>query len=666
MQITYAENPSSYVPSIDDVLVVERIVENIKLTPTSEKNVYVFSGCFTKFGIKNKNGRIYEYKEFQPHLKMLLEQIKSPGKLLGELDHPKDFEILYSRVSHVIESLEYDESTNTLNGTIRLLNTEKGKDAMAIADAGVGLNISSRAAGSVREDNTVELKKVFTYDLVADPGFAQAQLKRVNETYGGSKVYDETTLNLILEKSSTFDSDSVVCINESFGLSDSDNIHIFKRINNKNSTPVENTNKNKIMESTSDNKNFVSISHLSDWSQKFSTQVKGLIADQVKENSKLVKEDSSLVIEYIESLSEKLNQFTEYNDKLVEKLNKFAEWNHSLQEGMNDLVAHNDYLSQGLNELANYAEKNFEKCNIVVEHNEHTTTRANELVEYIESHAEKSNKMAEYVEFLGKGLNALANYTEKMNKTNENITGYVESSLGKVNKLATYLNAFSEDYKSFKGNFNMKVESSFDNQPTFSLTESKVIDINERLNENINAYKFEINNKLDGLMESVKKQKTEISAKSSLNSISMLSETQKEHFATLPVSKKQMLTEKLQDVQSVQEANNVWNSFFSVTEQKVQNWLNNMPITYKEQWLKLDENQQSKIASEAKMYKFDGSPESIEYFWSTRDLRTKKYSNKLTENNNNLVVESKNNSDDLYPDFDRDTFVNTMKSLYNN
>ena len=30
----------------------------------------------------------------------------------------------------------------------------------------------------------VKIKQLFTYDLVADPGFENAELKRVNESYG--------------------------------------------------------------------------------------------------------------------------------------------------------------------------------------------------------------------------------------------------------------------------------------------------------------------------------------------------------------------------------------------------------------------------------------------------------------------------------------------------
>ena len=54
----------------------------------------------------------------------------------------------------------------------------------ALVDAGVPLQISSRAAGAVESNGKVKIKQLFTYDLVADPGFANAELKRVNESYG--------------------------------------------------------------------------------------------------------------------------------------------------------------------------------------------------------------------------------------------------------------------------------------------------------------------------------------------------------------------------------------------------------------------------------------------------------------------------------------------------
>lgn len=143
----------------------------------------VLTGLFTSFNQKNRNGRIYESADFLPHVDALKEQIES-NRLLGELDHPHGFEISLGNVSHVVESLEFDPQQNAIVGRIRLLNTDAGRQAQALVRDGIPLNISSRAAGTVDESGRVRLQQLFTYDLVADPGFANAQLKRVNESYG--------------------------------------------------------------------------------------------------------------------------------------------------------------------------------------------------------------------------------------------------------------------------------------------------------------------------------------------------------------------------------------------------------------------------------------------------------------------------------------------------
>ena len=76
-------------------------------------------------------------------------------------------------------------------GKIELLNTPNGKIAQALVDQGVPLHISSRAAGSVNPDNTVNIQQIYTYDIVAKPGFAEAVLHRVNESAESTKYSDD-------------------------------------------------------------------------------------------------------------------------------------------------------------------------------------------------------------------------------------------------------------------------------------------------------------------------------------------------------------------------------------------------------------------------------------------------------------------------------------------
>lgn len=144
---------------------------------------YILEGVFAELDVQNRNNRIYPKTEYLKHLSYLREDIKKGEPLLGELDHPDDrFEVKLKEASHRIIDLWYDAEKNVVMGKIELLNTPNGKLAQSIVDQGIPLHISSRAAGSVNADNTVEIQQIYTYDLVCKPGFAGAVLHRVNES----------------------------------------------------------------------------------------------------------------------------------------------------------------------------------------------------------------------------------------------------------------------------------------------------------------------------------------------------------------------------------------------------------------------------------------------------------------------------------------------------
>ena len=148
-----------------------------------ENKKYVFEGVFTQCGVENRNNRIYDPEEVLPHLAYLREKIKSEGCILGELDHPEGrFEIYLKDASHMITDLWYDKDSKCVMGKLQLLNTTNGKTIQAIVEAGCPLFVSSRAAGTVGPDKHVSIQQIFTYDIVAVPGFAEARLDRVNES----------------------------------------------------------------------------------------------------------------------------------------------------------------------------------------------------------------------------------------------------------------------------------------------------------------------------------------------------------------------------------------------------------------------------------------------------------------------------------------------------
>ena len=163
------------------LLILERASGNLDVNKDSGD--YVLEGIFAQFGVMNNNKRIYEEKEYLPHLDYLKKQI-SESSLMGELDHPEKFEVSLTKVSHIVESLEYDSKKRQILGRLRLLDTPSGQIAKNLVDSGIPISISSRAAGSVSENNKVQIKRIFTYDLVAHPGFENAQLSKVNESFG--------------------------------------------------------------------------------------------------------------------------------------------------------------------------------------------------------------------------------------------------------------------------------------------------------------------------------------------------------------------------------------------------------------------------------------------------------------------------------------------------
>ena len=178
------------------VLIVENSTSSLikeQHNASTGKKDYLLSGTFTEFGVKNRNERIYTANKFLPALQELNERINNLGVVYGEFDHPDVFDTSLSRASHIVTKANYVAEKNLVAGEIKLLSTYWGKEAKSLVDDELPVFVSSRAAGITESDGSVSLKKLFTYDIVADPGFASAKMsvKSLNESLG----YEENTSN---------------------------------------------------------------------------------------------------------------------------------------------------------------------------------------------------------------------------------------------------------------------------------------------------------------------------------------------------------------------------------------------------------------------------------------------------------------------------------------
>jgi hypothetical protein len=387
----------------------------------------VLEGVFTEIGVKNKNNRIYEEAEVLPHIKELQEKVKT-NKLLGELDHPKDFDISLSNVSHVIEDLKYDEGKKQVLGRIRLLNTSKGKEAQALIEDGIPLHISSRAAGTVDEAGKVKIKKFFTYDLVADPGFENAELSKVNESYG----FGDTEGLYIYEMEETEE-----------------------EINKTNKTDL-------IMENTSDK--FVTVEDFN----KYTEYVKNTL-DSVKESANSNNDElMEKLVKYTEHIAEKVNQVTDYTEYLSENLDKGISYSDYLAENIDKIKNYASYLGEELDSSIQYTEHVAEQADKGIEYSNYLGEKLEKGIDYSEYVAETVDKNIAYSEYLGENLTKAIKYSEYIAENANTVKG---ESINEENVVESINESVKEEKVSYKDAISEKLSNLISKAEAKSITE---------------------------------------------------------------------------------------------------------------------------------------------------------------------------------------------------
>ena len=657
----------------NNLLILER--SSSTLVADSKSGEYVLEGIFGEIDKKNKNNRIYSETEYVPQIEALQEKIKS-SKLLGELDHPAKFDVSLKNVSHVIEDLYYDADTKQVKGKIRLLDTDAGRQAKALVDAGVPLQISSRAAGEVSEGGQVKIKQLFTYDLVADPGFANAELNRVNESFG-------------------FDADSNIQI---FQINDSETLVTeTETIENQNNT-------NTIMENQA---RFVSVEDFNKYSAYLAEEIKALKESLANDATAGVEEKLNALTSYVEHVAERADKGIQYTEYIAENLDKSIDYSNYVAEKLDNSISYTEHVAEAAGNIKEYTNYLAEAMNEGAANYENVTKYLNYLKENVESVSEYADYIAETIntnliveadevndgddktgteaEDLKADLKEVDNDAEAPEDKSAELEADLDKEAAPAKEVAESeevndgddkTGTEAEDLKSDAKEVDNDVDAPKDKSKELEAdldkeaTDSKVVveaeaedkseELMDELEDEVDGAGEEVAESEEAIEEScgtcgenpcecasestevarerdvVAAYKNEISEKlSALINKATVVENNNPHFFKLVSEATQSKFNALEETDKSKVLANIEgrgyltesqinvlmeSALVEVAGQTAPYFLEAMPTEYKETWAKLSEAKKSAITAQAKMVKLT-SPYQVKNFWETRDLR---------------------------------------------
>jgi methyl-accepting chemotaxis protein len=598
----------------NNLLILER--SSTELEFKQEGGTYVLEGIFGEIDKKNRNNRIYTESEYLPQIEALQAKIKS-SKLLGELDHPQTFDVSLKNVSHIIEELTYDTNTKQVKGRIRLLDTDAGRQAKALVDAGVPLQISSRAAGAVESNGTVKIKQLFTYDLVADPGFENAELKRVNESYGF--------------------------------LNEGNDLFIYEINNTNEKQSIENINETKMAESK-----FITTEDFNKYSKYLSEEIKSIKEGM---NSLTESESTSSQVqslkEYTDYLAKKLEESISYSEHIAEKADQSIQYSENLAEKLDQGIQYSEHIAESVDAIKNYT-------NYLAEsYNEGSTSYEN-LIKYTEYLRENLEKVTEYAEYVAETVNTnllledeagipaedLKDETEDVSPDVVDADGNVitgkPEDVAKDIKLAGSGDAAGKEIKEAKDGSEAGLPAEDLKKATKDVTvdvidaDGNVItgkpeDVEKDLElagkgdaagkqvDQMEAYKNSITSKLEALVEKVNAKKED-----NPTFFKFISEEKVTEFNALSTEEKSKVVSAVEGRGYLTEGQilALWNTSLSgvVETNNSPTVIKLMPTEYHDTWAKCSEGKKNQIIAQSKYHKLETAYQ-VANFWQTRDLR---------------------------------------------
>jgi hypothetical protein len=185
----FIENYAGYIDkSFNKELINKLISENYQV----KENEPVLVNCILqKWGVKNKNGRIYPEVVLVPEVERYM-QLVEVNSAISEADHPESSVVSLQNVAHNIKKMWWGtgENKNILYGTLEIITSPGyhkygvcsmiGDKIVEYLKRGIRLGISSRGVGSLKEVNGENIVQkdfeLICFDLVASPSTPGAYL----------------------------------------------------------------------------------------------------------------------------------------------------------------------------------------------------------------------------------------------------------------------------------------------------------------------------------------------------------------------------------------------------------------------------------------------------------------------------------------------------------
>jgi hypothetical protein len=145
-------------------------------------NLYIKGPYMMAEGV-NRNKRLYPLDELVREAKRYNEEMITPGRAMGELNHPTTADVDLERACHIVTELTQDG--NVFYGKSKVLSTPCGQIVRSLINDGVKVGMSSRALGTLEESNehnVVKNMKLVAIDCVADPSYPKAFVNGILES----------------------------------------------------------------------------------------------------------------------------------------------------------------------------------------------------------------------------------------------------------------------------------------------------------------------------------------------------------------------------------------------------------------------------------------------------------------------------------------------------